>query len=50
MRINKSTILNLDCVHSYQKGDPCILETEQGQEFEVSRRKKTELVSRLKMR
>lgn len=50
MRINKNTILNLDCILSYQKGDPCIIETQQGEEFEVSRRKKTEFVGRLKMR
>lgn len=47
MRINKNCILNLDFIKSYQKGEICVLEMQNGQEFEVSRRKKTEIITRL---
>lgn len=48
MRINKQCILNLDFIKSYQKGEICILEMHDGREFEVSRRKKSDIITRLK--
>lgn len=48
MRISKNCILNLDFIKSYLKGETCLLELQDGREFEVSRRKKTEINMRLK--
>jgi len=49
LRISKNCVLNLDFIKAYQKGEVCILEMSDGSEFEVSRRKKTEIISRLKV-
>ena len=49
LRISKNCLLNLDFIKAYQKGEVCILEMNDGSEFEVSRRKKTEIISRLKV-
>lgn len=48
IRINKSVIINLDYLKSYSKGDICIVEMLNENLFEVSRRKKTEVLSYLK--
>jgi two-component system, LytTR family, response regulator len=48
VRISKSVILNLDYVSEYSKGEPCILYLKNGSEYEVSRRKKTEIIEKLK--
>ncbi len=48
IRINKSVILNTDYLKGYTKGEVCIIELRSGQTFEVSRRKKTEIISKLK--
>jgi two-component system LytT family response regulator len=48
VRINKNYMLNLNSVKNYSKGEPCIIETEDGTTFEVSRRKKQEILEVLK--
>ena len=48
VRINKNYMLNLNSVKNYSKGEPCIIETEDGMTFEVSRRKKQEILEVLK--
>ncbi len=50
IRINKSIIVNTDHILSYTKGDICEITVKTGQTFEVSRRKKTEIISILKER
>ncbi len=48
IRINKSIIINANYIKSYTKGDVCEIKVFTGQIFEVSRRKKTEVISSLK--
>jgi len=48
MRINKSVIINLEYIKEYSKGEPCILYLKNGREFEISRRKKTELSEKVR--
>lgn len=48
IRINKSVIVNMDCVTGYSKGEPCMLYLNNGKEYEISRRKKAELNERIK--
>ncbi|MCE3225548.1 MAG: two component transcriptional regulator, LytTR family [Bacteroidetes bacterium] len=48
IRIHKSCLLNLKHIIKYSKGEPCIIEMSNGQNFEVSRRKKQEVLERLK--
>ncbi len=50
IRINKSIIVNTDYIKSYTKGDICEITVSTGQVFEVSRRKKTDIISLLKAR
>lgn len=50
VRINKSIIINIDYIQSYTKGDICEITVNTGQVFEVSRRKKTTIISLLKAR
>jgi two-component system LytT family response regulator len=47
MRVNRSTILNLDFVVKYRKGEGGTLELIDGTEIEVSPQRKTELMSRI---
>lgn len=47
IRIHRSLVLNLAHLESYSKTEPCILKLKGGLEFEVSRRKKSEVLSRL---
>lgn len=47
-RISKSVLINLDHLRSYQKGDVCMLEMKDNSQFEVSRRKKGEILNRLR--
>lgn len=49
LRINRNCVLNLAFIRSYQKGEICLLEMLDGREFEVSRRKKTEILTRLRI-
>lgn len=48
IRINKSVIVNLDYLSEYSKGEPCFLYLKNGKEYEIGRRKKAELMERLK--
>jgi two-component system, LytTR family, response regulator len=48
IRIHKSCLLNLKHMVKYSKGEPCIIEMNNGQSFEVSRRKKQEVLEKLK--
>lgn len=48
IRINKSIIINTAYLKSYSKGEPCIIELKTGQSFEVSRRRKAEILTRLR--
>ncbi|MBX7053020.1 MAG: LytTR family DNA-binding domain-containing protein [Flavobacteriales bacterium] len=47
LRINKSCIVNVNCVTQYSKKEPYTLTLKGGQEFEISRRKKQEVNERL---
>jgi two-component system LytT family response regulator len=49
VRISKNIILNLDFLKSYEKGELCVLQMQNGDEFEVSRRKKAEVLSKIKL-
>lgn len=48
IRINKSIMVNTHRIASYTKGEYCLLVLDSGEEFEVSRRKKAEVLSKLK--
>lgn len=48
-RINKSTLINLDHLQSYEKGETCVLQMINNNKFEVSRRKKTEILHKLRL-
>jgi two-component system, LytTR family, response regulator len=48
IRISRSVIVNTTYLKGYTKGEVCIIELQSGHHFEVSRRKKTEIISRLK--
>ncbi|RYE51604.1 MAG: LytTR family transcriptional regulator [Sphingobacteriales bacterium] len=50
MRINKSTLANPNFIKKYSKGEPCIVSIQNGQTFEVSRRKKQEILDRIHQR
>lgn len=47
IRINKSVIINANYIKSYSKGEICIIGMADGNEFEVSRRKKTEVLRKV---
>jgi len=49
IRINKSVIINTDYIVSYSKGDICSLEVQNDTFYEVSRRKKSEVLNRIKI-
>jgi two-component system LytT family response regulator len=49
IRISKSVIINVDHVVSYSKGDICSLEVTNDTFYEVSRRKKSEVLNRIKI-
>lgn len=48
IRINKSVIINIEHIISYSKGEICNLEIRDNATYEVSRRKKTEVLNRIK--
>lgn len=49
IRVNKSFIINANHIESYSKGNECIICMKESKtEIEVSRRKKTEVISKLK--
>jgi len=48
LRINRSVILNVSYVHEYSKSEPYTIVMENGYSFEVSRRKRKEILAGLK--
>ena len=50
VRISKSYLLNAKHIRQYSKGEPCIIEMQNGKVFEVSRRKKQEVMEKLRNR
>jgi two-component system LytT family response regulator len=48
IRVNKKAIVNLDYVTEYSKGEPHIIFLKNGKEYEIGRRKKTEIMGRIK--
>lgn len=48
VRIHKSFMINVSYIKEYSKGDPCIVTLIDGKQFEVARRKKQEILERLK--
>jgi two-component system LytT family response regulator len=48
IRINKNIIINTGFIKSYSKGEVCVIDLKSGQSFEVSRRRKSEILKRLK--
>jgi two-component system LytT family response regulator len=48
IRISRSVIVNVDCIKSYTKGDICDIELNNGCVYEVPRRKKAEVLSKLR--
>ena len=47
LRINKHLIINANFIKSYTKGDTCSVEMHSGVVFEISRRRKTDMLGRL---
>lgn len=48
IRVSKSVMINSNHIRDYTKGEPCIITMKNGQFFEVSRRRKSEILNRLK--
>ena len=48
VRIHRSCLLNVTQIKGYNVGEPCIIEMMTGKTFEVARRKKQEVLERLK--
>ncbi len=48
VRISRDFIINLRHVKDYTKREPCIIQMTNGKSFEISRRKKTEVLEKLK--
>ncbi len=44
IRISRSVIINAKCIKSYSKDFPCIIEMQTGVSFEISRRKKADVL------
>lgn len=49
VRVNRSCLLNAKHIKQYSKGDPCIIEMINGKSFEIPRRKKAEILEKLKV-
>lgn len=50
VRIHKSCLINVAYIKNYSKGEPCFIEMTDGNTFEVARRKKQEVLEKLKPR
>jgi two-component system, LytTR family, response regulator len=48
VRISRYAIINANCIKSYSKGEVCVIELINGRSFEVSRRKKAEVLEKIK--
>ena len=49
VRISKSALVNLGFIRSYSKGKECSITLKDDTEFQISRRRKTEIIERLKV-
>lgn len=49
VRINRSVIINIDYIKSYSKGDVCTIELNNGLVYELPRRKKAEVLGKMKI-
>ncbi len=49
IRINKSVIVNTTSITQYQKGESYIIHMQNGKQFEISRRKRAEVLGKLKL-
>jgi two-component system, LytTR family, response regulator len=49
IRLSKDSIININYIKKYTKGEPCIIEMFNDKTFEVSRRKKQEVLEKLKI-
>jgi two-component system LytT family response regulator len=49
VRINRSVLINVGCIKSYTKDFPCLVEMKTGFQFEISRRKKAEVLKQLEL-
>ncbi len=49
IRINKSVIININHIKAYSKGEICVIDMMDNSAFEVSRRKKTEVLRNIKL-
>ncbi len=47
IRINRSVLVNAGHILSYSKGETCVISMDSGKSFEVSRRKKQEIISEI---
>ncbi|MES2513855.1 MAG: response regulator transcription factor [Bacteroidota bacterium] len=50
IRVSRSVILNVDCIKSYSKGEVCDIELVNGTVYEIPRRKKAEVLSKMKFK
>jgi two-component system, LytTR family, response regulator len=50
IRISRYAMININYIKCYSKGDPCIIELFNGKTFEISRRKKAEVLDKMKAR
>ncbi|MCD6068080.1 MAG: two component transcriptional regulator, LytTR family [Bacteroidetes bacterium] len=48
VRIHRGILINVQQIKSYNKGEPCVIEMCNGKNFEVARRKKHEVLEKLK--
>jgi two-component system LytT family response regulator len=48
VRISKSTIVNINSIKTFTKQEPCYIEMRNGRTFEISRRKRQEVIEKLK--
>lgn len=48
IRIHKSAMINVKHIKEYSKGEPCVIQMRNGKEFEVARRKKVEILERVR--
>lgn len=47
VRINRSILVNVRHISGYSKGEPCVISMKNGKSFEVSRRKKQEIITEI---
>lgn len=47
IQINRGIFINLDFIVSYTKSEPCIVKMQNGEEYQISRRRKTDILNML---